>query len=377
MSSLIISLLPYQPIKTLYIALIALTTAVRLPLWFLTSILSSTRLNPSYTFKQNIMVHLAKMMVHHSSLVHSHSALTLAPGAEGDRFERIKPSTKDIYKAVLEDKDIKPTEIGGTWYPDIPSRPSDKKRSGIILHFHGGAFVDGDGRIKNLAFGAGLLTKHTNSYVFGLQYRLASDPGCRFPAALQDALTAYQWLLDCGHPASEIIISGDSAGGNLVVALLRYIVDTPSAHLPKPKAALLWAAWVNPARCLHPYPCSSNRNYGTDYLEDAFPEWGVRSYAPPGSPVDAHTNPYVSPLKHPFRCEGVPIWCQFGDLEVLADDICQFAEKMRGVGNEVGLSETKKAPHDVFILGRETGFADTADRMVGEMGAWLRGRFRD
>ncbi|KAL8637145.1 MAG: hypothetical protein Q9228_005550, partial [Teloschistes exilis] len=269
------SLLTYQPIKTLYLSLVTLTIVIRLPLWLLTSIFSSTRLNRSYTLRQNIMVHVAKIIGHHSSLAHRHLALTLAPGAEGDRFERIKPSTKDIYKGVLEDKEIKPVEIGGTWYPDIPSRDEKKERSGVILHLHGGAFIDGDGRTKNLGFGASLLTKHTPHHVFAPQYRLASDPGCRFPAALQDALTAYHHLLHHhAYPASQIILSGDSAGGNLVVALLRYIVEYPATQLPKPKAALLWAAWLNPSRCLRPHSYSSNRNYGTDHLEDAFGEWG-------------------------------------------------------------------------------------------------------
>ncbi|KAI4202275.1 MAG: hypothetical protein LQ350_002659 [Teloschistes chrysophthalmus] len=389
MSSSIKSLLPYQPIKTLYLALVALTIIIRLPLWLLTSIFSSTRLHHSYTLKQNIMVHIAKIAGHHASLTHHHSTLTLAPGAEGDRFERIKPSNKDIYKGVLEDAEIKPAEIGGTWYPDIPSRPSTtttdknkKERSGVILHLHGGAFVDGDGRPPTLGFGASLLTKHTPHHIFAPQYRLASSssnsPHNRFPAALQDALTAYTHLLHTHHyPPSQIILSGDSAGGNLVVALLRYIIQNPATGLPRPKAALLWAAWLNPSRCLRPYPCTSNRNYTSDYLEDAFGEWGVRAYAPPPpfSPIDAHTNPYVSPLKFPFRCEGVPIWCQFGSAEVLADDICQFAEKMRGCGNEVGLSETGGAPHDVFLLGGGLGFEGVAEGMGREMGGWLRGKF--
>ncbi|KAL9580464.1 MAG: hypothetical protein Q9212_004483, partial [Teloschistes hypoglaucus] len=250
MSSSIKSLLPYQPIKTFYLTLVVLTIVIRLPLWLLVSIFSSTRLTPSFTFKQNIMVHIAKIAGHHFSLTHHHSTLTLDPGDEGARFERIKPSTKGIYKGVLEDQEIKPVEIGGTWYPDIPSRPStttttsdskkkeEKKRSGVILHLHGGAFVDGDGRTKTLGFAASLLTKHTPHNVFAPQYRLASNPNCRFPAALQDALTAYHHLLHTHHyPPHEIILSGDSAGGNLVIALLRYIIDTqPSTKLPKPRA---------------------------------------------------------------------------------------------------------------------------------------------
>ncbi|KAL8853812.1 MAG: hypothetical protein Q9221_001283 [Calogaya cf. arnoldii] len=316
------------------------------------------------------MIQLFKVASHHSSLVHAHPHWTLSPGAEKERYERIPPSQKDIYHGVLNDREIKPVEVGGTWYPTVYG-PSDVKRKTVILHIHGGAFVVGDGRKSDLGHGARLLTSHTDSWVFGLQYRISSNPGCRFPAALQDAVTTYQWLLDRGISASSIIVSGDSAGANIAIALLRYITDFPNV-LPKPKAALLWCAWVNPASALKPYAASSNRNYNTDFLQDAFAEWGVRTYVPP--PLDA-AGPYISPMNHPFKCEGVPMWVQFGELEILADDIVKFAENMRGVGgNEVKLHEDKGAPHDIFLIGNILGFDDTIESMATAMGKWVKAK---
>ncbi|KAL9000457.1 MAG: hypothetical protein Q9169_000974 [Polycauliona sp. 2 TL-2023] len=368
MTSLLHSLIPYQPFKALYVLIVAVSIAIRAPFWLLYLIPRFLRQHPSWTLRQSFMIQLLKVASHHASLVRSHPHWSLTPDSEKERWERISPSQKDIYHGVLKDREIQPVEVGGTWYPTIYG-PADAKRKAVILHFHGGAYVVGDGRKSDFGFGAGLLTSHTDCWVFGLQYRISSNPGCRFPAALQDAVTAYQSLLDRGIPATSIILSGDSAGANLAIALLRYITDHPD-DLPKPKAALLWCAWVNPGSSLSPNPCTSNRNYHTDFLQDAFAEWGVRAYAP--APLDA-TGPYISPLNHPFRCEGIPMWMQFGECEILADDIGKFAKGMREVeGNEVELHEDKGAPHDIFLVGGRLGFNETAENMAKAMGKWLK-----
>ncbi|KAL8784370.1 MAG: hypothetical protein Q9213_004022 [Squamulea squamosa] len=368
MASPIHSLFPYHPFKDLYVLTVALLVSIRAPFWLFYLTPRFLRQHPSWTLRQAFMIQLLKVASHHISLIRSHPHWSLLPGTEKERYERIPPSQKDIYRGVLNDREIKPVEVGGTWYPTT-YRPSDTKRKTIILHFHGGAFVVGDGRKSDLGHGAGLLTSHTDCWVFGLQYRISSNPGCRFPAALQDAVTAYQWLLDRGIPASSIIFSGDSAGGNLAITLLRYITDHPGV-LPKPKAALLWCAWVNPGQSLKPYACSRNRNYKTDYLEDVFAEWGIRAYAP--APLDANGH-YISPMNYPFKCEGVPMWVQFGEAEILADDIVKFAEGMRRIeGNEVDLHEDKGAPHDIFLLGGLLGFHDMAEKMARAMGKWVK-----
>ncbi|KAL8830743.1 MAG: hypothetical protein Q9170_005592 [Blastenia crenularia] len=369
MSSLISSILPYHPFKALYVLAVAVFTAIRLPIWLLSLIPRFLRQHQSYTLRQAFMIRLVSVVSHHSCQIRDHPSWSLKPGAEKERFERITPSNKDIYQGVLNDPEIKPAEVGGTWYPTVYG-PGDAKRKTVILHFHGGAFIVGDGRKKDLGYGAHLLTSHTDAWVFGLTYRLSSNAGGRFPAALQDAVTAYQYLLDRGIPASSIVISGDSAGANMAIAFLRYITDNPDI-LPKPRAALLWCAWVNPGGSMQPRSCSSNRNYKTDFLCDAFAEWGVRAYAP--DKIDPASR-YVSPRDHPFRCD-VPMWVQFGELEILADDIVKFAEGMRGIeGNEVDVHEDKGVPHDIFLLGNVLGFGEKAERMAGAMGVWLKGK---
>lgn len=90
---------------------------------------------------------------------------------------------------------------------------------------------------------ASMLLTHTGaSHVFMPQYRLSCNKDCQFPAALQDALTAYCYLTQTMHvPADRIVLSGDSAGGNLVLSLLRYLAEFGDAlKLGSPRAAWLW-----------------------------------------------------------------------------------------------------------------------------------------
>ncbi len=88
---------------------------------------------------------------------------------------------------------------------------------------------------------ASLLRASPGSAVLCPEYRLASHPGGRFPAALQDAVTAYAFLVfELKVPAANVVLSGDSAGAHLVLGLLRYI----NAHkyiFPEPTGTLLWS----------------------------------------------------------------------------------------------------------------------------------------
>jgi len=95
--------------------------------------------------------------------------------------------------------------------------------------------------MKDGADAAAMVLKETGaSHVFMPQYRLSCNADCQFPAALQDAVTAYYYLTKVMQiSSSRIILSGDSAGGNLVLSLLRYMADG-GGELGTPRAAWLW-----------------------------------------------------------------------------------------------------------------------------------------
>ena len=99
--------------------------------------------------------------------------------------------------------------------------PRDELSSAIILYLHGGGYVAGNLDYAN-GFGSALATK-CGVRVFAVEYRLA--PENVYPAALDDAMDAYGYLLSSGYDPSRIILCGDSAGGGLCYALCQKLRD--------------------------------------------------------------------------------------------------------------------------------------------------------
>jgi acetyl esterase/lipase len=308
-------------------------------------------------------------LIYHVSLTETPSRLYLKPGAEKERFIMIQPAKEELYKGVANSRLICPEPVGGTWFPSpFEAEPDGFANIDVILHLHGGAFVVGDGRTDYSGFQAGLLTKNLNAKVFYLQYRLAGDSHTQFPAALQDTISAYLYLLGLRIPASNIILSGDSAGANLALALLRYIADNESA-LPWPATAWLWGPWVDLATSLELNKLKRIPNAATDIIPMEFLFWGARAYIPES--MDP-SNPYLSPMNHSFSCK-TPMWIQVGNLEALRYDGVRLATNMKGVeGNKVELWEEEAVAHDIFLLGKLVGFEEAADKLVLRAMAFLK-----
>ena len=113
-----------------------------------------------------------------------------------------------------------------------------------LMHLHGGGYLLGS------AFGyrplAGALALAADTGVLVPDYRLA--PEHQFPAAVEDAVTAYEWMLDRGVDAGDVTISGDSSGGGLAVSVLLMLKQH---GLPQPGGAVLMCPWVDLALDLH------------------------------------------------------------------------------------------------------------------------------
>ena len=340
---------------------------VQLPVWLVYFVRRGFRPHVKWTYLQSIMNHLMNAFLYHSSMVQVKTALRLEPGTEKERFVRIEPADPDFYRGVLKDTDIQPTIVGGTWFPNR-YQPQIDDHIHIVLYFHGGAFVLGEGRTADCGFAGETLAKHLNAKVLSLTYRLSCHPGCQFPAALQDALAAYRYLLGEGIPAESLILAGDSAGANLAIALLRYIADNPS-KLPSPLAAVLFSPWVDLASGCQVRNVSTTRNHTTDYVPDNFIRWGARAYTASREPSD----PYLSPINHPFSTK-TRLWICVGGLESLHDDGVRFAENMRKKGNDVEVHVELYANHAILGVGNLTGFAVEAQNAVKLAQKWLSRR---
>src|SRR6185436_8821369 len=107
-----------------------------------------------------------------------------------------------------------------------------------VMYFHGGVYVLGDAFLAaDLASQVG---RRTSAKVISLDYRLA--PEHPYPAAVDDALAAYEALLDDGTAPSDIVLAGESAGGGLAIATL---VNARDHGLPLPAAALVMSPYVD------------------------------------------------------------------------------------------------------------------------------------
>jgi acetyl esterase/lipase len=130
---------------------------------------------------------------------------------------------------------VRPVTAGGV--PSLIASGADQPPA-TVLYLHGGAYVVGS------AFGyqphAGALAAAARAGVLVPDYRLA--PEHPFPAAVDDALSAYRWLLDQGVPAEDVTVVGDSAGGGLAMSLLLTLRRDGE---PLPGGAVLFCPWLD------------------------------------------------------------------------------------------------------------------------------------
>ncbi|KAF2679714.1 alpha/beta-hydrolase [Lentithecium fluviatile CBS 122367] len=373
------SILSTQPFKTLY-ALSATTFELFcLPLWILRNITVRGRQHPSWTFRQSLSVRLLFAYVYHIAKIQIRTPLPLTPGKEAERFIVVRAKKEDEEKyfrgPLVGNPDVRLQDVGGTWYPAPLSRDSDVENVLVVLHIHGGAYVTGDGRTEATGFLAKNLLKHTPAtHVLAPQYRLSTLPASKtsnpFPAALQDSLTTYLYLLhELKIPARNVVISGDSAGANNAIALLRYLAEYgEELGIEAPSAALLWSPWLNTADNTPEFTLT-NPNYATDYLSHPFTWWGSTAYAGLGGQA-ALENGYASPNGRPFRTQ-VPLWVNCGGAEALFFDDREWAEMMEKEGNKVRFDVEEGAPHDVLLVGNLCGFEEAAGRGAKRAGEWL------
>jgi monoterpene epsilon-lactone hydrolase len=193
----------------------------------------------------------------------------------------------------------------------------ERAEGGVILYFHGGGYV-ACSAATDRPITAGL-ARLTGRRVFSLDYRLA--PEHRFPAALDDAVAAYRWLLDRGVAPHALALAGTSAGGGLVLCTLLRLRDD---GLPLPASAVCFSPWtdlagtgeslhLNDGRC----PTFRPKNipaFARIYLGETSP------FAPYASPVFADLG------KLP------PLLLQVSSNELLLDDARRVHDKVQRSG---------------------------------------------
>ncbi|ORY10974.1 Alpha/Beta hydrolase protein [Clohesyomyces aquaticus] len=373
------AILTCQPFKGIY-ALIAIgIELLRLPIWLVKYLTSYGRQHPEWSYRQAVSIRIFKAACHHLSAIQVKTPLPLTPGNEKERFVVIKAAPTSYFKGPLAPNEhVKPVDIGATWYPAPLTASSDTSAITVVFHIHGGAYVLGDGRQTDSGYFMSKLLKHTPAtHAFVPQYRLSTLPASAtsnpFPAALQDALTGYVYLInELKISPKNIILSGDSAGGNASIALLRYLSEHGSdLNIPSPSAAWLWSPWLDLLYSTTDDFVRTNKNYNTDFLPGNFTQWGSFAYAGLAG-KEILKSPYISQKGHPFKTD-VPLWVTAGGAEVLFFDDKAWAEDMEKHGNDVTFYREPTAPHDVLLIGANLGFDKEASACAKRAGEWLKG----
>jgi acetyl esterase/lipase len=187
---------------------------------------------------------------------------------------------------------------------------------------HGGGYVTGS--IETYRMMCGLLANYTGVKVLIPNYRLA--PENPFPAALDDALKIYCWLLEQGTSSPNIIIAGDSAGGGLGVATVLALKDK-SESLPVAVVCLSPWADLTLTNKTHITKAEAEAVLRTDVLR----EWAL-TYTDESN----FTNPLISPVHADFH-DFPPLLIEVGGDEILLGDSILLAEKAKAAGVQVEL----------------------------------------
>jgi acetyl esterase/lipase len=231
--------------------------------------------------------------------------------------------------AGIEVEPVKVAGLRGEWI-----LPAGSGKDKVILYIHGGGYVSGsctDHRaiVARVARGAGV-----GALLF--EYRLA--PENPFPAALEDSVSAYRWLLARGTAPAQIIFAGESAGGGLCLATLLALRDQ---GLPLPAAAVAISPWTD-LNC-------TGESYRTKNEVSLAPagSWTVFSkyYAGHNDPG----LPLISPLYGDLR--GLPpILMVAGEDDELFDDSVRFAQKAGAAGVDITLQVGERMVHCYPLL---------------------------
>ena len=239
--------------------------------------------------------------------------------------------------------------VAATWFT-----PQDGASDRVLLYLHGGGYVLGSVQSHRPLIER--LAKRCGCRVLALDYRLA--PEAPFPAAVDDAVAAYRWLLAQGIAAKRIAIAGDSAGGGLTLATLVALRD---AGDPMPACAVPISPWTD----MEGTGASMQTRAAVDpmvqkaalielagmYLDGADPK-----------------HPLASPL-HADMTGLPPLLIQVGDAETLLDDTTRLRDKLAASGVDATIEVWDEMIHVWHLF---APMLDKGQEAIDRVGTFVR-----
>jgi len=228
----------------------------------------------------------------------------------------------------------------------------------VILYLHGGGFIMGSPATHREL--AARISTTAGARVLSLDYRLA--PEHPFPAAMDDAISAYRWLLNEGHPPARLIVGGDSSGAGLAFQAL---ISMKEKGIPLPTAAF----FISPVT---DWVALDGESYSTRSLLDPLVSLPQCQYS---SALYVGGHAKETPLFQPTRMDlsGLPpIWVQVGDHEVLLSDAERLAQRAGDAGVPVDFKVWPGMWHVFQVAAR---FVPEARESIEELGCFVRKSF--
>jgi monoterpene epsilon-lactone hydrolase len=254
---------------------------------------------------------------------------------------------------VAKDVKLKPVDVSGI--PGEWSFAPGSDDSRVLMFFHGGGYCSGSivshrRMVTEAGRAAGMRT-------LAIAYRLA--PEHPFPAACNDAFTAWRFLRDQGIPAAQIAIGGDSAGAGLTVALITRLRD---AHEELPACAWLVSPWTDLtlSGATLVTKAAIDPIIHKEYLNEL-----VEAYLP--AQVERN-DPRVSPLYADLR-NFPPLLIQVGSAETLLDDAVRFA---RAAGAADAAVTLEIWPHMIHAWHLWNAHLEDGRRALATTGSFIR-----
>lgn len=284
-------------------------------------------------------------------LIRSHKRAALYIGKSW--IMRLSPNARSVAKLRLVGTKGEVMKDAGVQAVMIRPPKADRQDA-VILHLHGGAFVSG-GILQSRAI-ASPICAAARIATMTFSYRLA--PQAPYPAQLEDALTAYRFLLSRGYTADRIALTGESAGGNLALALTARLRDRGE---PLPAAIALMSPWVDLAQT----GASYRELADVDATLDA-QELMKNAVAFAGGP-DRLRSPDISPVYGDFT-DFPPVQIHCGTHEILLSDAEKLEAALRRDGVQALLVRWAGMCHVFQAFGFEESKAS-----IRQIGAFLRG----
>ena len=252
-------------------------------------------------------------------------------------------------------------EIGGVHSLWVTNRAQTHppREGAVLLYFHGGGYVAGSPNTHKHLLAR--LARLTQLEVCAPNYRKA--PEHPFPAAFDDALAAFQGLVEQGFLPEKIAIGGDSAGGGLALALLAHL----NARGVVPKAVFAFSPFTDATFS----GASIARNAAVDPMlpperHDLITDW----YLAGSPPMDLRISPLFAPWVAPLP----PVFLQASEHEILTDDSVRMADALRAAGGEVTLDLWPNVPH-VWVY--FTRVLPEAKEALGRVAQFVNAQFVD